>query len=264
MAGMLEQALVQLEAQTEAALKSAQTVQTALRKTKAAAKTGNLRDIDRALATVLATGTEFAKRLEASRESWQFEAESYFSDGRFAAELIAAAAAGGLRLFENNGRIYCYPMLLTVAAKDLALLINRKSERRVRPSALVKLLSARQKQPQKFAVAQFLETLFSVYRLLAPHYDRGWTPESSGQGPVVPLVEMHEALTLLPGAERDYPLVEFTRDVHLLDRQPDTRTNDGRRFSLPAATGTKSGKRLTMVDEHGGEHIYVGFALSQE
>lgn len=264
MASTLEEALRTLEAQVDAALGGAQSLQKTLRKAKAAASVGNLKDVDRSLGSVVVTGTELTKRLESLRNAWLFRAEEYFSDGRFADELIEAAKEAGLRLIEKDGRLYCHPMLLSVASKDLAVLVDRKPERRVRPSRLIQSLLARQKQPRKFAIDRILELLFSGYRVLAPSYDRTWSPESPGRGPVVPLVSLHDVLTLLPSAAKDYSLAEFGRDVNLLDRNPDTRTKDGRKFTLPAATGTKGGKRLTVIEETGAERIYVGIAFQKE
>ncbi|MCC6920867.1 MAG: hypothetical protein IT548_16840 [Alphaproteobacteria bacterium] len=264
MTGRFEEALAVFQAEIAAAAKSLGIIKTSLGRASKAAEAGHVRDIDKALAALSSSGAEFARRLTSAQTAWRFDADGYLSSGAFKDELLAAAAAAGLKLFERDGRIYCYPMLLGVSAKDLAVTIDRKPERRLRPSALVKLLAARQRQPQKFAVAQFLETLFAAYRLLAPRFDKAWTATSDGAGPVVPLAEIHETLTLLPGAARDYPLAEFTRDVHLLDRQPETRTRDGRRFTLPNSTGSKGGKRLTMADEQGGERVYVGLAFHKE
>lgn len=264
MAAELEQALAALEQQVEAALKTTQAAKAALGKVRAAAKSGALREIDRALAGSLATSAELGKRLEALQSAWAFDAEAYFADGRFQAELLQAARDAGLQLFEKDGRIYCYPMLLGIVPKDLALSIDRKPERRVRPAALARLLAARQKAPQKFPVAQFLETLFAAYRLLAPRLRPDWTAQANGPGPVVPLIDIHDALTLLPGAERDYPLAEFTRDIHLLDRSPGLRSKSGHGFTLPASTGSKTGKRLSMVDQHGAEKTYVGLSMHRE
>jgi hypothetical protein len=264
MAAELEQALAALEQQVEAALKTTQASKTALGKVRLAAKSGALREIDRALAGALASATELGKRLEALQSAWTFDAEAYFADGRFQAELLQAARDAGLQLFEKDGRIYCYPMLLGVAPKDLALTIDRKPERRVRPAALAKLLAARQKAPQKFPVAQFLDTLFAAYQLLAPRLHPAWRIDAIGHGPVVPLADIYDTLTLLPGASRDYALPEFTRDIHLLDRSPGLRSKSGHRFSLPASTGSKTGKRLTMIDAHGTQHLYVGFAMHRE
>jgi hypothetical protein len=264
MAVRLEDALEAFEAEIAAASKSLAGIRSSLGKAAKAAQLGQIRDIDKALGALSATSAEFAKRLANAQSSWTFDAESHLASGAFKDELIEAATAAGLKVFERDGRIYCYPMLLGVAVKDLALTIDRKPERRLRPSVLVKLLAARQRQPQKFAAAQFLETLLSAYRLLAPRLDKIWTPAVTGSGPVVPLAEIYEALTLLPGAVRDYPVAEFTRDVHLLDRHPETRTKDARRFSLPNSTGSKGGRRLTMADEHGGERVYVGIAFHRD
>jgi hypothetical protein len=263
-AGGLEAALTALDAQIEASTKSAKAALAALKKAGAAARVGNLRELDKALALVRSTGAELANRMQAAGDAWSFDAEAWFASGAFAAELLEASREAGLRIYEKDGRLYCYPMLLAVAPKDLALLIDRKPERKVRPRPLVGLLAAREKQPQRFPLGPFLEALYASYRLLAPRQSRDWTPDLVGQGPVVPLLDVYETLTLLPGAAKDYALAEFTRDIHLLDRNPAARTKSGHGFTLPASTGAKGGKGLVMVDEHGGERRYVGIAMTRE
>jgi hypothetical protein len=155
-------------------------------------------------------------------------------------------------------------MLLRIAAKDLAVIIDRKPERRIRPAVLVRLLAQRQKQPARMNVGALLETIASAYKLLAPRLDRGWTLATRGDGPSVPLIDIHEVLTLMPGAAREYPLAEFARDLHLLDRSPGTRTKDGRSFRFEASTGGKTLRRLTTVDQHGAERSYVAIRLILE
>jgi hypothetical protein len=154
-------------------------------------------------------------------------------------------------------------MLLRIAANDLAVMIDRKPERRVRPAALVRLLAQRQKQPARMNVAALLETIASAYDLLASRLDRDWAPVNKGEGPSVSLVDIHEVLTLMPGTARDYPLAEFARDLHLLDRNPGTRTKDDRSFRLEASTSGKTLRRLTTVDEHGTERVYVAVRLTR-
>jgi hypothetical protein len=65
-------------------------------------------------------------------------------------------------------------------------------------------------------------------------------------------------LTLLPAAAADYPREVFVCDLLRLNREPDTRTRGGLGFSLPASTGSKGQDRLTVYDERGVEHIFVG------
>jgi len=259
--GTLEDALTEVEKAADASLKASQSVQSSLRKAKAAAKSGALRDLDRALAASSAAASEFARAIESCKAAWTFDAARHFASGGYKAELLQAAAEAGLQLSDRDGRIACYPMLLRIAPKELAVIIDRKPERKVRPSALVRLLAERQKQPAKMNVAALLETIASAYMLLAPGLDRSWTPRTPGDGPSVPLIGIHEVLTLMPAMARDYPLAEFARDLHVLDRNPGTRTKDGRSFRLEGSTGAKTARRLTTVDEHGAERVYVAIRL---
>jgi hypothetical protein len=260
----LEQELSDLEARLETAARAAKSALTELKKARASAKVGQLRDLNRSLGEARNSAKRFAEEIAGADSSWKFEAEPYLATGSYLAELLREAERAGLSLFERDGRIYCFPMLLTLSGKDMAVLIDRKPERRLRPRELVKILSARQKRPQRFNEQRLLETLFDAYRHVAKRIKSDWTPDTAGPGPVAPLIAIHQLLTLLPGSERDYPKEEFARDIHLLDRHPDLRTRDGRRFALPASTGTKSsGQRLTVIDQQGSEKIYVGIRFDK-
>jgi hypothetical protein len=261
----LESALVDLERELEAAAKAAKATLAVLKKAQMSVKFGALRDLQNQLVEGRNSARRFAEAMAQADQSWTFAAEPYFAGGGYLEELKEEAERTGLSLFEKDGRIYCFPMLLTVSEKDCAVVIDKKIERRVRPRELVNLLAARQKRPQRVNAQKFLETLFDVYLILAPQVRKEWTPDFVGAGPVVQLLKIYELLTLLPGSERDYTKEEFARDIHLLDHQPDLRTKDGRRFALPASTGSKAvGKRLTIIDPQGTERIYVGIRFDKE
>jgi hypothetical protein len=261
----LEQALSALENQLAVVSKAAKSVLAELKKAQSSVKVGQLRDLSKSLAEGRNAAKRFAEEMATADSSWKFEVEPYFAEGGYLKELLQEAERAGLKLFERDGRLYCFPMLLTLSGKDLAVMVDRKPERRLRPRELVRLLLARQKRPQRFNEQKLLETLFEAYCRLDRRMLRDWTPEVRGTGPVVPLVQIYELLTLLPGSEREYPKEEFARDIYLLDRQPDLRTKDGRRFALPAATGTKvAGQRLTVVDQQGVEKMYVGIRFDKE
>lgn len=261
----LERALADLEKQLEAAAKAAKSATSMLKKVQASARVGLLRDLQNQLAEGRNDAKRFAKAMAEADESWTFAPEPYFAEGGYLRELKEEAERTGLSLFEKDGRIYCFPMLLTISDKDSVVIIDRKAERRVRPRELVKLLAARQKRPQRTNTQKFLETLFDAYCLLAPLLSRDWSSSSLGPSPVVQLLKIYDLLTLLPGSERDYTREEFARDIHLLDQQPDLRTKDGSRFALPASTGSKAArKRLTVIDPQGTERIYVGIRFYRE
>ncbi len=261
----LESALIDLEKQLEAAAKAAKAAHAVLKKAQASVRVGNLRDLQNQLAEGRNSGKRFAEAMAQADESWTFAPEPYIAEGGYLRELKEEAERQGISLFEKDGRIYCFPMLLTLSEKDSAVIIDRKPERRVRPSELVKLLAARQKRPQRANTQKILETLFDAYLVLAPQVSRDWSSTSPGLGPVVQLLKIYDLLTLLPGSERDYTREEFARDIHLLDQQPDLQTKDGRRFALPASTGTKNTKsRITVIDRLGWERIYVGIRFDKE
>lgn len=262
---VLEQALSDLESQLAAASKDAKSALAALKKAQSSAKVGQLRDLTKALAEGRNAAQRFADAMASADSSWKFKIEPYFSGGGYLKELLQEAERIDLKLFERDGRVYCFPLLLTLSGKDAAVMVDRKPEHRLRPRELVKVLLARQERPQRLNERKLLQMLFDTYCRVGRQFLGDWTPETPGNGPVVPLIEIYKLLTLRPGSQREYPKEEFVRDIHLLDRKPALLTEDGRRFALPAATGTKNiSQRLTVVDQQGSEKTYVSIRFDKE
>ena len=203
--------------------------------------------------------------LTEARDGFSYDADAAFASGAYTAELLAAAKEHGLVLVERDGRLTAFPLLLKLEPKAQAVRVGRRLERQIRPSVLVERLKKAQ-VADGFHAATFLGLLFDAYADLAPGEQAGWRPTTAGQGPVVRLADIHDALTRLPVAAEAYPRAAFACDLLRLNRHPDTRTRRGHRFSLPASTGSKGAGRLTVYDEHGAEHTYVGirFALDAE
>jgi hypothetical protein len=253
-----EDHLLALDAKLDEVQKAGKAVVAAIGRARAAVRVGRLADIGRGLGAVSQRIDEAFAAAGGLANDWSFDASAYMADGRFVEDLKTAAAEKGLTLFENDGRIYCFPLLLRVDPKERAVKIGRRLERRVRPSALATLLANAQKRPQRFREAQFLELLYRAWRRLA-----GAVWQGAGSGPVVGLVDIHEILTLLPGT--DYPIEEFARDLLLLDRRPDLRTRDGCRFEFPASTLSRGRmRRIVAYDERGGERAYLGIRFVSE
>jgi len=255
----LEKQLLALDARLEEAQKIGRAVVSAIARTRAAVKVGRINDITKGLNAIAQQVTEAKEAAGSLANDWGFDAPAYMADGRFLADLEAAAAEKGLRLFEKNGRIYCFPVLMRIDLKEAAVKIGRTLERRIRPSELVRILTVVQKRPQQFREERFLELLYRAWRLLLV----GTNAPAARSGPVMSLAEIHETLTLFPGT--DYPIEEFTRDLLLLDRKPDLRTRDGSRFEFAASTLSKGQmRRLVVYDEEGGERTYVGVRFVKE
>lgn len=192
------------------------------------------------------------------------DAGEKFADGTFLAELAEAAAAANVTLVQRDGRITAYPVVLRLEPRIPGVRIGRKLERRIRPSFLAAELRALQQRPNRFNARGFLDRLFKPYQALAAGRAPDWRPNRPGEGPLVPLAELHELLTLLPVAAADYPMEEFLFDLLRLDREPDSRTGRGHRFELGGSTGTKGARRLTAFDETGAQHDYYAIRFVAE
>lgn len=202
-----------------------------------------------------ATATEAAKAPD-------IDLAASFADGRFMDELSRAAAAADVTLVQREGRITAYPVVLRLEARSQGVRIGRRLERRVRPSFLAGQLRALQQRGGRFNARSFLDRMLRAYTILAASRMPDWAPNKQGDGPLVPLADIHDALTLLPAAAADYPLEEFLVDLLRLDREPDARTGRGHRFELGGSTGTKGAKRLSVFDESGAQHDYFAIRFS--
>jgi hypothetical protein len=251
MASEFEDELAALDARLEKALKAAAGLVNGLKRVRRAARAGQVSEIVKGLDGLDAriSDAQIAGRDLAG--AWSFDTSSYMADGRFLADLEAAAAEQNLAMFERDGRIYCFPLILRIDANQSAVRVGRKIERRIRPTELVRLLARAQKRPQRFREEAFLDLIWRTYRRLV---GRDWNGTDAGR--VVPLIDIHDTLTLLPGA--DYPREEFARDLLLMDRRPDLRTRGGDRFEFPRGTTTKGVKPLIVYDEQGTERTYYG------
>ena len=250
----LEQQLTNLDGKLAEAQKVAGALVAALRRTRAGAKSGHIPDIEKGLPAIRQRAEEALAVAGELEGAWQFDVSKYMFSGTYLSELKEAAAEIGLQMFEKDGRIYCFPLIVRIDAKDSAVRIGKNLERRIRPRELAGILAATQKRPQRFREQQFLELLYKAYRSLA---GTEWRRLERGPGPVIPVVDIHEVLTLLPSA--DYPVAEFGRDLLLLDRQPDLRARDGARFEFASSTiGKERVGRVTVYDEHGRDRLYIG------
>jgi hypothetical protein len=82
-------------------------------------------------------------------------------------------------------------------------------------------------------------------------------------GTVIPLIDIWELLTLLPGQAKDYPKQEFTRDVYLLHKSGVINTRDGAQVSFPFNRNVP-GKILSIINEDGEERKYYGIMFTKQ
>lgn len=250
-----EAALSLTQDEAEAALKSAGTVTRELRKARAAAASGQVRDLRRALEAAVGLAGELSASAQRARDSFDIDEAAYLASGEYAKELLAMAADRGVGLYEDDERLLCYPSIVRVIPGDAVVEIDRKRERRLRPSVLLSLLASVQQRPAKFRAEQLLESLAEAYDLVVAR--EGKKPDA-----VIRLIDIWDVLTLLPGQAREYTRQEFARDLYLLDQSGASRTKNGRVLRWHASSGTRSSGVLVTVARSGQQQRYWGVSFA--
>ncbi len=250
----LEHALEVVERDADAAVHSLAAALREAKKAKAAAASGQMRELRQALDGSVRLAEEAAVTAREVRVGWTFDEEAYFASGAYTKEVLTLAAEEGVQAFESDDRILSYPAIVQISAADTTVVIDKKKEKRARPSVLVRTLKALQSRPPKFKAEAFLESLASAYDLAAA--GRGARP-----GAVVKLADIYRVLTVLPGSGREYSKQEFARDLYLLDQSGVTRTRDGRTLQLPASALTRGTGLFITVTRSGQEKVYAGISF---
>jgi hypothetical protein len=223
-----------------------------------AAQEGDITRLRRA-AERLSAATDSARQDVANaKATWPFseaEEKEYLTDS-YEHELLEEAARAGLTIYPRDARLLAFPSILQLLPSELAIRIDRKRVPAIRPSHLVRTLLANQTKKQRYPVEQFVEALYSAYRIIAG---------KGGLGSVVLLADVYQAFTLQPGSAREYGKSDFARDVFILDRSGVTKTRSGARLSLPASSGTKGGSRnvFTFVAPDGEVVSYYGLQFTE-
>ncbi len=260
----LEDTLAAWDEQLAGLERQAAQVLRAAHRLRKAAHEGAVAGFPGAIAELQDNAAKLQKTVSQSTTAPDLDLAAAFASGAFLDELSRAAAAAGVTLVQRDGRISVYPLALRLEARAQAVRIGRKLERRIRPSFLARHLRALQQRPNRFNARLVLDRLFRAYVILAAARAPEWQANRPGAGPLVPLADLHDLLTLMPAAAADYPLEEFLLDLLRLDRQPDARTRSGHRFVLGGSTGTKGPKRLSAYDETGAQHDYYAIRFVSE
>jgi len=256
----LEKALAKTESDADSTLKAANAVVSLLKKLRVSAKVGNLRELKRAIDLSEQAIATLKQQFSNTKDGWNFKAENYIGSRAYLEEIVEIAKSLGVKIFEQDEKIYCYPFIIRIVPNEIAVQIDKAKEKRLRPSVLVSHLKELQNRPVRFKPGVFIESMFSAYKILVSCRAK----DRVDKGIVIPLTEIHKLLTLLPGQSKDYSRQEFGRDVYLLDQSGVTITRDGFVISFPASTGTKSRSRTVhVVTQVGKDKIYFGIAFSK-
>ncbi len=252
----LESALTALEREADATVRALSGALREAKRVKTAAAQGQIRDVHAALDGAARLAASAAEAAAGLKDGWRFDVHAHLADGGYATEILALAAEAGLSAFEADGRILSYPAIVQTSSGDASVLVDRRRERRIRPSVLVRTLKALQARPPKFKADAFLESLATAYDLVISR-------SGARRGATVKLADLYAVLTVLPGSAREYTKAEFARDLYLVDQSGVTGTRDGRTLRLPASALTRGGGVLVTVARSGQEKVYAGVCFEE-
>jgi hypothetical protein len=239
----------------EAWLDQAKKATTAIHKLERAVATGNVRDVER-LRMAARTAVESAAQRGAECPSFDFDTAEYLKQREgFIEELIQAAEKAGVRLYEREGTIFSFPVLVRADPPNSAIRIDKKRVASIRPEIVAGMLKQAQSKDPKARPQQFIETLFDAYELVRAQRKIDAYIDQ-------PLTRIYDVLTLLPGL--DYTLLDFTRDIYFLDTSDTKETRKGFHMSLPASTVSreKSVRVLKFVTRNGHEKDYAAIRFT--
>jgi hypothetical protein len=250
----LEAALATTAELVSEAQRAASAAASELKRASASSATGSVRDLRRALDAALKASEVLSQAARDARESYQLDETEYLASGGYLTELLAEAAERGVAMHAEDERLLCYPSLIRVLPADAAIEVDRRRDKRLRPSVVIERLAAAQNSPPRFKAPPFLESLAGAYEVLAASQDK---PD-----PVLRLDAVWGVLTLLPGQARDYTRSEFARDLYLLDQSRVMTTKAGRRLRWHASSGTRGTGVLTTVAKSGQQQRYWGVSFT--
>jgi len=253
----LENALAKTEGDATSTLRATQVLVTAVRRLRLNALLGNLGELRSAMDAAEKALAIVSQQFANTKGGWDFNEEACLLDGSFISEILATAEKMGLRVFERDDRLYCYPALIRVFPADRSVLIDKTREKRLRPTMLVAHLKELQKKPPRFRPAVFMEALYSAYKKAVA--SRG--KDLFGTNAVIALMELYELFTLLPGQSKEYSKQEFARDIYLLHKSRIDTTKDGSKINLAAARSKLARKAITALTEEGEERYYYGISF---
>ncbi len=262
---IIEESFCKLEASTEALRRATKTVAAEAGRATKAAASGDLKTLNVAAGKLRAarqnldlTGDALVAAVQACEKTVDRLRSGYLE------EVMQQIASAGGEALPHEGQLLCYPSIVRVTADTGRVTIDGRTWKSIRPTALAAELLKRQKRPGAFRSEAFLEALHNVYRRIVRLDEHSLTLGAPAS--VVPLVDIYELMTALPGTQRDYQRIDFARDLYRLETSGTTTTRKGMRMRLMSgSTGAKNrSRRLTFIAPGGREITYYGIRFGDQ
>jgi hypothetical protein len=255
---VLEKKLTEADEFASSAEKTGREYTSSLGRIRKALAVGDMLVVRRVLAEIQGRLSTLESQHAELINALTFDEAAYLVSPAYLDELVEAASAVGVRTVRTENGIQSFPISVIVQGRRTCVLLGKRRETRLRPSIVAQELLRLRNSASEMDERTFIEVLYSAYRVLAPQENS----YPSGAGGVVPLMQVHSMLTLLPRVAKDYSIQEFAVDIYRLDRSGVQHTSDGSAIALPASTGTRNSSGiLSVVAESGEEVRYYGVSF---
>ena len=251
MENTFETAFADSEQSATTVLRAVALVASAAKQMQKAAQEGDIGKLHQASEKLAAASDSARQDVAEAKATWPFtqdDAQHYMSNS-YEEEFLTESKKMGLMVHSIDARLLAPPSILQLIPSDLAIRIDRKKIRGIRPSHLVKTLLANQNRQQTHNIHPFLEALYKAYTML-------------NSRDVILLANIYEAFTLQPGSAREYGKSDFAREMFNLDQSNVKITRSGAHLTLHNSTITKGGANanatFTFVAPNGEVKIYSG------
>jgi hypothetical protein len=256
-----EQGFADAENAADSVLNALSDVSKLARQLRKAAQDGNIAAVRRSSERLQDGINLIRQEVANAADAWPFtpQGEQEYLLEQYAEELKEEARKKNLQIFDRDGRLIAHPSIVRVLTGERAIQINRRQTSTIRPTKIVGMLEDLQKRPPRFSPQAFLESLFGAYNALtgSGSSDRLKLGEV---GQVVQLSRIYDLFTGLPGATREYSLLDFARDLYSLESSEIRQTRSGAGVSFPSST--RSGRTISFVGPNGEPQVYYGIRFT--
>ena len=145
--GLLESALAAAQAAAQSCLQTHAGLLRQLRRVQTSARDGELREHRRSVAAARAQWESLGVDLADLEAAYDIDETGYLTGGGFVAEILARAHRSGVVVVADPDaadRLQSYPSVVRVLPADAAVEIDKRRERRLRPSVLLARLAKAQ------------------------------------------------------------------------------------------------------------------------
>lgn len=210
-------------------------------------ESGDLKSLSRnleQLASILSEQQRITETLKQTVDN--FDAQAYFVNGDFAAQLLDICAEKGIDVKGDYPVYEMFPYKVKIDAENQDVYVDKKRIPCARPAELAKQIKTGQDRLNNasFNAQSFLNELADAYDL---EILRGKKVPASDQY----LLDLYKLMVPMARSRKEYDLQSFAFDLARLYASDTAATKDGRSYQF--GPGRKINKKVRILDKEGRE-----------